>query len=107
MPLRALIPSQTQCIFIRNTSATDSSDKLPYSTKEFQNVNSSQYFFYTTAEDIMNLDVASGQCVNSSIPQNVTFSEQGGPLSNAGIMTLPGARSVIALLAVVASVALV
>ncbi|VDB88911.1 unnamed protein product [Peniophora sp. CBMAI 1063] len=76
-------PNQTQCIFIRNTSSTDSSDKIPYSTKEFQNVNSSQYFFYRTADDIVNLDVAGGQCVNSSVPQNVTFSEQGGVLGNA------------------------
>jgi hypothetical protein len=29
----------------------------------------------------MNLDIANGQCRNDSIPQNVTFSEQGGPLS--------------------------
>jgi len=76
-------PNQTACIFIRNTSATDSEDKIPYNTKNFQNLSSNQYFFYTTADDLMNLDIASGQCVNSSIPQNVTFSEQGGILGNA------------------------
>lgn len=96
-----MFPSQLACIFIRNTSATDPSDKLPYDTKEFRNVNSSQYFFYVqpsgesqlwefTARhrsladvaailDLLNLDIANGQCVNSSIPQNVTFGYQGLP----------------------------
>jgi phosphatidate phosphatase APP1 len=39
-------PNQLACIFIRNTSATDSDDVLPYNTKEFQNISSNQYFFY-------------------------------------------------------------
>jgi len=76
-------PNQTACIFIRNTSATDSDDKIPYSTKEFQNLSSSQYFFYRTPDDLMNIDIASGNCVNQSVPQNVTFGEQGGILDNA------------------------
>ncbi|EIN11484.1 hypothetical protein PUNSTDRAFT_98606 [Punctularia strigosozonata HHB-11173 SS5] len=75
-------PNQTQCIFIRNTSATDADDKLPYSTKEFQNLNSSMYFFYRTPEDIVNLDVANRECVNASVPQNVSFGEQGGPFKS-------------------------
>ncbi|KAL7005300.1 hypothetical protein EMMF5_005137 [Cystobasidiomycetes sp. EMM_F5] len=74
-----MFPSQLACIFIRNTSATDPSDKLPYDTKEFRNVNSSQYFFYVQPSDLLNLDIANGQCVNSSIPQNVTFGYQGLP----------------------------
>jgi len=73
-------PQQLACIFIRNTTATDSDDKLPYDTSAFKNVNSSQYFFYTHPTDLLDLDIAGGQCVNQSIPQNVTFSEQGGPL---------------------------
>lgn len=32
--------------------------------------------------DLANLDIASGQCVNSSISQNVTFGEQGGVLDS-------------------------
>ena len=33
----------------------------------------------------MNLDIEGGQCVNASVPQNVTFGEQGGFLdSGAG-----------------------
>lgn len=46
-------PNQTACIFIRNTSATDSDDKIPYSTKEFQNLSSSQYFFYRTPDGML------------------------------------------------------
>jgi hypothetical protein len=72
-------PSQLACIFIRNTSATDPDDKLPYDTSKFQSLNSSQYFFYTTPSDLIGLDIANGQCVNQTIPQNVTFGEQGGP----------------------------
>ena len=33
----------------------------------------------------MNIDIASGNCVNQSVPQNVTFSEQGGVLGNGGV----------------------
>lgn len=32
--------------------------------------------------DLANLDIANGQCVNSSIPQNVTFGEQGAVLDS-------------------------
>ena len=62
-------PQQLACIFIRNTTATDSDDKLPYDTSAFKNVNSSQYFFYTHPTDLLDLDIAGGQCVNQSIPQ--------------------------------------
>ena len=34
----------------------------------------------------MNLDIAGGQCMNSSVPQNVTFDEQGGILDNGGVV---------------------
>jgi phosphatidate phosphatase APP1 len=75
-------PDQIACIFIRNTSATDSDDKIPYDTSPFKNVNSSQYFFYRVPEDLYNLDISGGQCQNKSIPQNVTFGEQGGVLDH-------------------------
>ncbi|RPD56367.1 hypothetical protein L226DRAFT_573965 [Lentinus tigrinus ALCF2SS1-7] len=75
-------PNNIACIFIRNTSATDSDDKIPYDTSPFKNVKNGTYFFYRTAEDLMNLDIEGGQCVNSSIPQNVTFGEQGGFLDS-------------------------
>ena len=40
-------PNNIACIFIRNTSATDPDDKLPYNTQPFQNVTHGTYFFYT------------------------------------------------------------
>lgn len=42
----------------------------------------------TRTIDLRNLNIASGQCVNDTVPQNVTFSEQGGVLggnSNGGV----------------------
>lgn len=36
-----------------------------------------------TCADLMNIDIASGNCVNQSVPQNVTFGEQGGFLDSA------------------------
>ena len=32
--------------------------------------------FFRHAEDLAGLDIANGQCLNESIPQNVTFSRQ-------------------------------
>ena len=32
--------------------------------------------------DLANLDIVNGQCVNSTVPQNVTFGEQGGILDS-------------------------
>lgn len=43
-------PNNIACIFIRNTSATDSDDKIPYSTSEFKNVKNGTYFFYRIPE---------------------------------------------------------
>lgn len=43
-------PNNIACIFIRNTSATDSDDKIPYDTSPFKNVKNGTYFFYRTAE---------------------------------------------------------
>ncbi len=72
-------PGQVQCIFLRNTSATDSGDKFPYDTSGFQNLSQSMYMFFTVPDDLTNLDIVNGQCYNSTIKQNVTFSEQGLP----------------------------
>ncbi|OOG00546.1 hypothetical protein ASPCADRAFT_136333 [Aspergillus carbonarius ITEM 5010] len=73
-------PGQVQCIFLRNTSATDPGDKFPYDTSGFKNLNQSNYMFFLHADDLTNLDIANGQCYNTSIPQNLTFSYQGLPL---------------------------
>ena len=72
-------PGQVQCIFLRNTSATDSGDEFPYDTSGFQGLNQSQYMFFLVPDDIAQLDIVNQQCFNASIPQNVTFSEQGLP----------------------------
>jgi phosphatidate phosphatase APP1 len=36
-------PGQVQCIFLRNTSATDSTDLFPYDTSGFQGLDQKQY----------------------------------------------------------------
>ena len=43
-------PDNIACIFIRNTSSTDSEDKIPYDTSSFKNIKNGTYFFYRTAE---------------------------------------------------------
>lgn len=68
-------PGQVQCIFLRNTSATDD-DKFPYDTSGFKGLNQSMYMFFIVPDDLKGLDIENGQCYNSSIPQNVTFGEQ-------------------------------
>ncbi|TGO21075.1 hypothetical protein BPAE_0244g00060 [Botrytis paeoniae] len=91
-------PGQVQCIFLRNTSGTDSGDKFPYETSGFQNLNQSQYMFFLVPDDLTNLDIVNGQCYNSTIPQNVTFSLQGLPfgLSKSGAgKTMTVGRSLI------------
>ncbi|KAI9654634.1 MAG: hypothetical protein M1821_005841 [Bathelium mastoideum] len=69
-------PGQVNCIWLRNTSETDSGDLFPYNTSGFRNVNNNSYMFFINANDLTNLDIENGQCRNASIPQNVTFSEQ-------------------------------
>ncbi|TVY84815.1 hypothetical protein LSUE1_G002094 [Lachnellula suecica] len=72
-------PGQVQCIFLRNTSATDDGDKFPYDTSGFQGLDNSTYMFFKVPDDLTGLDIINGQCVNSTIKQNVTFSTQGLP----------------------------
>ena len=91
-------PGQVQCILLRNTSSTDPEDKFPYDTSGFKGLNESTYMFFKVSvgqhcirsfravsnkhgfqDDLINLDIAAGQCRNTTIPQNVTFSTQGLP----------------------------
>jgi len=72
-------PGQVQCIFLRNTSATDSGDKFPYDTSGFQALNQDMYMFFVTPDDLSGLDIVNGQCYNATVKQNITFSEQGLP----------------------------
>lgn len=79
-PLMATeFPGQVQCIFLRNTTATDSGDQFPYDTSGFKDLNQNMYMFFLVPDDLTNLDIVNGQCYNASIKQNVTFSEQGLP----------------------------
>ncbi|KAH0256479.1 hypothetical protein KCU71_g21896, partial [Aureobasidium melanogenum] len=73
-------PDQVQCIFLRNTTATDPGDKFPYDTSGFKNLNQEKYMFFLNPDDLTNLDIANGQCYNQSIAQNLTFGYQGLPL---------------------------
>jgi hypothetical protein len=72
-------PEQVQCIFLRNTSATDPGDQFPYDTSGFKDIKQSKYMFFVNADDLTNLDLANGDCYNQSIPQNLTFGYQGLP----------------------------
>ena len=71
---------QVQCILLRNTTVTDSSDDLPYDTSGFKGLNQDQYMFFNTAEDLMGLDIAGGKCWNQSVPQHLTYGYQNLPL---------------------------
>lgn len=75
-------PNQTACVLIRNTSATDSQNHFPYNTKEFKDLPTNKYMFFRTTDDIRNLNFANGDCLNSSVPQNVTFDYQGTPFDS-------------------------
>jgi hypothetical protein len=72
-------PGQVQCIFLRNTSSTDDGDKFPYDTSGFKGLDNSTYMFFNVPDDLTGLDIINGQCLNSTIKQNITFSEQGLP----------------------------
>lgn len=72
-------PGQVQCIFLRNTSATDPSDHFPYNTDGFKDLNQQMYMFFLVPDDLTNLDIVNGQCYNASVPQNVSFGYQGLP----------------------------
>ncbi len=69
-------PGQVRCIFLRNTSATDSEDKFPYDTSGFKGLDQNMYMFFRVPDDLAHLDIAAGRCYNASIPQNVTFNIQ-------------------------------
>ncbi|KAI9793649.1 MAG: hypothetical protein M1816_007544 [Peltula sp. TS41687] len=85
-------PGQVQCIFLRNTSATDPADKFPYNTEGFKNLNLNMYMFFVVPDDIKGLDISNGQCYNQSVPQNLTFGYQGLPF---GINLKGGSNSLL------------
>ncbi|KAF2426209.1 hypothetical protein EJ08DRAFT_638229 [Tothia fuscella] len=69
-------PNQVQCIFLRNTSSTDSGDKFPYNTKGFEGLANNTYMFFNVPDDLRGLDIANQKCLNQSIKQNLTFGYQ-------------------------------
>ena len=84
-------PNQVQCIFLRNTSSTDSADKFPYDTSGFEGLNNKSYMFFHVPDDLTGLDIANGQCLNQTILQNVTFGIQDEVLGIHGAGTRPTA----------------
>ena len=72
-------PGQVQCIFLRNTSFTDPQDRFPYDTSGFKGLDPQSYMFFHVPDDLTNLDIEGGHCLNATIPQNVTFGYQGLP----------------------------
>lgn len=96
-------PDQVLCILLRNTTATDDEDWFPYNTKGFKDLNQQSYMFFNVPvsvssrlyqivissapvpvtdmeqDDLTNLNIAAGHCLNSTIKQDVTFDYQGLP----------------------------
>jgi hypothetical protein len=101
-------PNQVQCILLRNTSATDESNKFPYNTKGFEGLDESTYMFFRVPDDLVRLDIANGECRNATIPQNVTFGLQDEVLGIHGAgMRSRGSVSLSLVIAVAAAVAMV
>ncbi|KAF2005794.1 hypothetical protein P154DRAFT_518069 [Amniculicola lignicola CBS 123094] len=97
-------PNQVQCIFLRNTSATDESDKFPYNTKGFEGLNNRSYMFFKVPDDLTGLDIANGQCLNETILQNVTFGLQDEVLGIHGAGgRLQGSATISFVVAIVAA----
>ncbi|KAI2622603.1 hypothetical protein GGS21DRAFT_534590 [Xylaria nigripes] len=76
-------PGQVQCIFLRNTTATDSTDLFPYDTENFSGLDLKQYMFFVHPDDIRGVDIVGGECRNPDVAQNVTFQFQGRGFGNA------------------------
>ncbi|RYP57209.1 hypothetical protein DL770_010719 [Monosporascus sp. CRB-9-2] len=77
-------PQQVQCIFLRNTTATDDGDLLPYDTSGFEGLDQKQYMFFVHPDDLKGSDIIGGNCHNPAVKQNVTFGNQGLLLGAAG-----------------------
>ncbi|KAI0907230.1 hypothetical protein F4823DRAFT_29086 [Ustulina deusta] len=75
-------PGQVQCIFLRNTTATDSTDLFPYDTSGFEGIDQKQYMFFVHADDLRGADIVGGNCHNPAVVQNVTFKYQGRGFGN-------------------------
>jgi hypothetical protein len=97
-------PNQVQCIFLRNTSATDSSMWFPYNTEGFKGLNTKSYMFFREPNDLAGLDIVNGNCLNASIIQNVTFDRQtDGKLFGNAATKFQGSATVSFVVALVAA----
>ncbi|KAL9602093.1 MAG: hypothetical protein Q9219_002089 [cf. Caloplaca sp. 3 TL-2023] len=101
-------PGQVQCIFLRNTSATDDGDRFPYDTSGFKDLGNEMYMFFKVPDDLTNLDIQNGHCLNASVRQNLTFGYQGLPFGinlgkGAGVRAFSTANSWVVLAAAVAA----
>ncbi|CAJ2512016.1 Uu.00g076410.m01.CDS01 [Anthostomella pinea] len=76
-------PGQVQCIFLRNTTATDSGDLFPYDTSGFKGIDQEKYMFFVNADDLRDVDIVGGNCWNKAVKQNVTFEYQGRGFGNS------------------------
>ncbi|SMR56171.1 unnamed protein product [Zymoseptoria tritici ST99CH_3D1] len=86
-------PDQVQCIFLRNTTATDSSDRFPYDTSGFEDLDQKKYMFIVHANDLMGVNIAGDSCYNTSVAQNLTFGYQGLPLGLGKEPTVNGSAN--------------
>ncbi|KAI5781501.1 hypothetical protein EDC01DRAFT_619731 [Geopyxis carbonaria] len=73
-------PNNIQCILLRNTSATDPDNKLPYDTSGFKDLPKGSFMFFVTPEDLRGIDFNKGECQNVAVQQNVTYGYQNLPL---------------------------
>ncbi|KAI1817620.1 hypothetical protein GGS20DRAFT_507348 [Poronia punctata] len=78
-------PGSVQCILLRNTTATDSTDLFPYDTSGFKDLDPQQYMFFVHADDLEGIDIVGGNCRNAAVPQNVTFKYQGRGFGNGAV----------------------
>lgn len=75
-------PEQVQCIFIRNTTVTDKENPFGYDTSGFKDVPESAYMFFNVPDDLSKLDIANGECRNSTLKSNnVEYRIQGGNIA--------------------------
>jgi hypothetical protein len=95
---------------LRNTSSTDPEDKFPYDTSGFQGIPQNQYMFFHVPDDLKGLDIVNAQCYNSTVKQNVTFSQQGLPFglgNTAGVVEVPSlwaSAAIVGLVMVITSI---
>ncbi|KAF8473252.1 hypothetical protein BDZ91DRAFT_845742 [Kalaharituber pfeilii] len=69
--LASTFPGQVNCILIRNVSATEPDNRLPYNTAAFANLKREMYMFFNTPNDLAGLDFYRGDCVNPNVRQYV------------------------------------